>query len=1266
MRPGDVIGDRFAIEALASSGGMGHVYRARDRVTGAIVAVKSLQAHGEHDVERFAREARLLSAIEHEAVVQYLGHGQTEDRELYLAMEWLEGEELTRFVARGALGIGESTALLARLADALRWLHERGIAHRDVKPANIFVPASDLTRAKLIDFGIARPASVTRALTQTGQGLGTPGYMAPEQVRGDRVPDGEWAAADVFALGCVLFECLTGKPAFVGANVMAVLAKLLFEDVPRVSDHLPSVPRALDALVMQMMAKDRHARPRDGGAVMRALSAIDQATPYSVDVPVSSALTAGEQRLICAIVASDRGPDISGATLDANVAAASFASARALVEGFGGRLERLADGTLVSVLTGEGAATDRAIQGARCAIALLRTLSSARVAMAMGFAQLDAGRPVSDVIDRATRMVTGASLDGVAVDELTSGLLDARFEVAPTGSQLVLSAEHVGAPGRMLLGKPAPFVGRERELASLEAIARECVSDSVARAVVVTAAPGVGKSRLRAELESRLATGRVWSAACEPTTAGSAFALIATMLRGMLGARVVESPDTLQRVLRERVALTVAPADRARVAAFVGELVGAQFDASGDERLRAARADPMVMSDALRAAFEDFVAAECAAGAVAIVVEDLHWGDLPSIRLLDAALRSSRDAPLLVLAFARPEVFETFPGLWASRGVITMTIGELPKKVSERLVRTVLGDVGEAVIARIVERAGGNALFLEELIRARAEGRDHEVPATVFAMLGARLETLPPEARRVLRAGSIFGQSFWSSGVAALADTVDTNKIIASIVDGEWLEPRERARFAGEQEFAFRHALVRDAAYATLTDVDRALGHRLAGEWLESRREPDPTVLAEHFALGGENMRAVERLRDAAAQALDGNDFIAVVKHVERAVTLGASGPRLGELRGIEAEAVFWLEDFPRAMVHALEAVELSPPLSPAFCRAIGECSMAAGRRSARDVLERLDRTLGEAMDKHAGPLDGNVVIAAARLAAELFVVGNVDRGDVLLRAVERIADARDPAVAAWMQRALGHRASALQSPSEEVAFLGRAADQFDRIGDARNATIRHAVAGCVAIDLGAYELARERLQRAVAEAERLPLVMLLRLARNCLRLALVRLGDEAGARALPQDVISPPVSLGDRLNLFAVRAQVACIAALDAEPVSALHALGDAMSSFPLARAAALARAARLLIARGEDGGPLAREALALLESVPSLPAYDIPIRLAWIESERAKKSQGGDRMLRDLRDALVEAAGRIDDEGLRRSFLLVPENARVLELAG
>src|SRR5262245_12741836 len=210
MRPGDVVVDRFEFEYEAGSGGMGTVFRATDRRAGEKVALKVLRYEDEDTRARFEREATLLAALEHPRIVRYIDHGIAAD-ELYLAMEWLDGEDLARRLRRGPLSGVESVALAGSIADAPAAAPARRVGHRDVKPSNAFLVNGDLGAVKLLDFGIARTSAATRVRTGTGIALGTPSYMAPEQARGERTID---ARADVFSLGCVLFECLTGRPAF--------------------------------------------------------------------------------------------------------------------------------------------------------------------------------------------------------------------------------------------------------------------------------------------------------------------------------------------------------------------------------------------------------------------------------------------------------------------------------------------------------------------------------------------------------------------------------------------------------------------------------------------------------------------------------------------------------------------------------------------------------------------------------------------------------------------------------------------------------------------------------------------------------------------------------------------------------------------------------------------------------------------------------------------------------------------------------------------
>src|SRR5439155_24471948 len=168
-------------------------------------------------------------------IVGYVAHGQLDTETLYYVMEWINGTTLSEFVAHVGATIAESVEVVRVLAGALGHAHARGILHRDLKPSNVMLDEGDIARPKLIDFGLARRLREASRLTHTGSTIGTPGYMAPEQVRGERTLD---ARADVFALGCLLYECLAGVPAFAGGNWLLVQSRILLAAPP----PLPGMP----------------------------------------------------------------------------------------------------------------------------------------------------------------------------------------------------------------------------------------------------------------------------------------------------------------------------------------------------------------------------------------------------------------------------------------------------------------------------------------------------------------------------------------------------------------------------------------------------------------------------------------------------------------------------------------------------------------------------------------------------------------------------------------------------------------------------------------------------------------------------------------------------------------------------------------------------------------------------------------------------------------------------------------------------------------
>ncbi len=271
MRTGDVVDGRYAILERAGIGGVGSVYRSFDRQTQSLVAVKVLHVPHATAQARFLTEARTLAGLEHPHIVRYVTHG-IHDEEPYLVMEWLNGESLDKRLARDRFTIDESIDVTRRIASALGAAHARGIVHRDVKPSNVLLVDNTLDKLRLLDFGIARVDDAGGSLTRTGNVLGTPGYMSPEQARGDkRYVD---ARADVFSLGCVLFECLTGQTPFYGPHAMAVIMKLLSEEAPRLRTVRPDAPEALEAMLTKMLAREPLGRFVDGTSIVNAIDAL--------------------------------------------------------------------------------------------------------------------------------------------------------------------------------------------------------------------------------------------------------------------------------------------------------------------------------------------------------------------------------------------------------------------------------------------------------------------------------------------------------------------------------------------------------------------------------------------------------------------------------------------------------------------------------------------------------------------------------------------------------------------------------------------------------------------------------------------------------------------------------------------------------------------------------------------------------------------------------------------------------------------------------
>jgi tetratricopeptide (TPR) repeat protein len=1281
MHPGLHFDNRFDIHMLAGAGGMGRVFRAHDRQSGQPVALKLLHAVEETALARFSHEARALARLEHPHIVRFVAYGVAPSGEPYLALEWLDGETLEQRLAREGLRLEETIELARRVSAALAAAHACGVVHRDVKPSNIFLPGGAVERVKVFDFGIARIAGATHGLTQAGTVLGTPGYMAPEQARGET--ESFDARADVFSLGCVLFECLTGRPAFQGAHAMALLAKLLLEEVPRARELRPEIPAALDALVARMLVKDSAERPADGQAVLTALDAMAQEDWVTETVlqqsPAAAVLTTSERRLISIVaIQADRPSLAPGATEPAAGTPYGLVEAlRRAAAPLGARVEQLADGTAIAALTGTGNPSDQAARTARAALAARAVLADAKIVLVTGQAERSGRLPVGEVLERAAALLSRGPAPGrVLVDEATRALLGGRFDVLDVpGDAAVLRHERTGEEEvRTLLGKPSPFVGRERELRYLVDLVEDAFGEPRALVMLVTAPAGMGKSRLRHEVVRALrarherlvvATGRG-----DIIGAGSAFGMLSSALRSGMQLEAGQPAAAQRARIAWIVEQYVGPTDVPRVAAFLGELAGIPFPDKDRPQLASARQNAQIMADQVRSAYVDFVRGVSRVNQALLVLEDLHWGDAPSIQIVDAALRALEGLPFVVLAFARPEVHELFPRLWTERGAQELRLRELPKKAAERLVCEVLGErIAPEDVPVLVERAGGNAFFLEELMRSAAEGRS-SLPYSVVAMVQSRLDALGPELRRILRAASVFGEGFWVNGLRVLLgeEGTDVEGKLVELAARELIAPRAERRLAGEAEYAFRHALVREGAYAMLTDRDRALGHRLAADWLLGVGEQDPIVLAEHLERGGERVRAAAFYASAAEQSLTGGDVEAVFVRADRGLACGAGAEVQARLYAVRADARLEVLDYGRGHEDAMRALEMATPGSVTHVHALGTaiaCAFMVARDALRHLLPLLLTT--EPAVEAAAMLGRALLqtVGACLYSSSSDAAPYLHRVRQILEALE----GRNPEAAAWCELTLAFIAR-IDDPWRALGHDRAAVEHFEAAGDRRSRTFAVLELGHSLAMLGALAEAEQLFERAFSEKSVESVTAHLGIAYRCTFFLASDKPQEILALVTATSGRNAPAS-GALSALFthicAVEALIAVGKLAEAEEALAAGAGAELTDVTQVFRAYAYG-ALQLRKGMPREAAETAREALARPRA-KAIFLFFLPEKLHLLLAESlhaAGDLDGARASIREARDELFARAATIPDPMYRRSFLEnIPSRWRVIELA-
>jgi class 3 adenylate cyclase/tetratricopeptide (TPR) repeat protein len=632
---------------------------------------------------------------------------------------------------------------------------------------------------------------------------------------------------------------------------------------------------------------------------------------------------------------------------------------RGELERFGGTVEKFIGDAVMAVFGAPVAHEDDPERAVRAALAIRDQIVedgalAVRIAVNTGEAlvSVDArpeageGMVAGDVVNTTARLQSAAPTNSILVGETTyratqdtieyreHQAVEAKGKVEPIPVWEVVNprarvAVELRAPATPLVGR-----GREREL--LLGTFQRVRADRSIQLFTIVGVPGIGKSRLVAELYGELERDPElthWRQGRSlPYGEGGAFWALAEMVKAEAGILDGDGSAEAERKLHEALAVLVPPEDSDWLESRLRALVGLEA--------------PPGTRDESFAAWRRFAEALAERHPTVLVFEDLHWADDDLLDFVDELVDWVEDVPMLVVATARPELLDRRPN-WGGgkRNALTLSLPPLGDDETARLLGSLLdrsvlpAETQQALLAR----AGGNPLYAEQFARMFAERGEaaDELPETVQGIIAARLDSLPAEEKRVLLDAAVLGKTFW---VGALG-TENAETLLHALQRKEFVRRERRTSVVGEQEFAFTHLLVRDVAYAQLPRADRAERHVRAAHWIESvseeRSEDRAELLAHHYVAALELTRAAgaetDDLADRALEAL-----LEAAEHAQR------------------------LAAFSRAERHALAALELAPPDDARRARALVARGTAEGKASRRECVDHaleaaaLYRALGD------------------------------------------------------------------------------------------------------------------------------------------------------------------------------------------------------------------------------------------------------------------------------------------------------------------
>ncbi len=969
---------RYEILARLGEGGFGEVYKAMQRTTGQAVALKLMRMPRQGDgsrldkrVARFMRETQLCAQLHHPNIVQLIDSGRAEDGVLYTVFSFAPGDTLAEVLAReGACAPREVRHWMLQVLDALVYAHGQGVIHRDLKPSNIMIMPSGARRnALVLDFGIGAIVEGALAggsephtrLTATDETLGTPGYAAPEQLRGLEPSP----AADVFAWGLVFLECLTGRPAYTGNSTADIMYRQMGpEPVP--------LPAALDRhplgeLLRRATRKDVRARTVSASELFEAL---DGDAPEAVlrglsrevlanDVPVGALpvgngatqpasggeglpsrsrglatgtrqeLAAEERRQVTALCCRGSAP-AAGEQVGERLHQLLERCAQ-IAGQHGGHLAAVLDDQVVMYFGYPRAREDDARRAAQAALTIAGTLAAPdrRAGDPTGALELRIGMHTGVVVDRSLHTLAHGGLTlgatprravqaaaearpgAIALTAATHRLLQGSFEVLTEGAPG--QPESFRLAGELGSARPStatrdraetPLVGRAQEQDTLlERWTR--ARNGAGQCVLVTGEPGIGKSRLVGELRARVAAERhtFLECRCSPTAQNGALHPVIELLRRLVAGQAAGMPGDASTSRRLEALLASHGLPLAEAMPLLGAL--ASIPISGVPDLTAQYAPlavpPQRQKELTFETVLSLVFAMAEQAPVLLLVEDLQWADPSTLELLAALVHEAPSAPVCAVFTARPEFSSPLPTM----GMMQLHLNRLSADDVRAMMAELVGHKGlpEPVIEQVRSRTDGVPLFVEELTRMMVEsdalvlrGDAYEltrplaqldIPLTLRDLLTTRLDDLGP-AKETAQLAAAIGREFDLDLVIAASAGKDPETVRDGLNQLVTARLVQRQRRTGRGSYLFRHALIRDAAYESLTPRAQQAVHARIASAIEAAFsdlvEHRPDLLAYHHAAAEQHAQALGYAQRAAMGALVRSANAEAIGHARRAL----------------------------------------------------------------------------------------------------------------------------------------------------------------------------------------------------------------------------------------------------------------------------------------------------------------------------------------------------------------------------------------------